>query len=309
MTLLALVIAAGGAGFVVGVYVVAVELVGRRAARRVAAPPGVWRQRIRAARTAAQPHGVSTQRQRQRVVAWLGVGVAVWVVTGWPIAGIAVTAMGVWLPWLLGAGRVAQDRIAKLEALEKWCRRMADTLSGGGAIGLAQAITVSSRQVDDAIAVPVHRLAARLQDGRADRAVVLREFTDVLDDRVADTVGAALLLALRQQSAGVAGVLRQLADGVARDVRARREVEAARAESRQSVRVLLVIQAGVLVLIACVPLFAAPYRSVPGQLVMAILLALIVTMLVWTRRLAVGRAAPRFLGDTPARDDITVGAR
>ena len=145
-----------------------------------------------------------------------------------------------------GSGRVARDRIARLEALGAWCRRMADTLAGGGAIGLAQAIITSAGHAPDPIAPPVRRLAARLRAGEHDHLAVLAAFADELDDRVADQVAAALALALHQQSGGVARVLRQLADGVARDVRARRDIEAERAEARQSLRTLLLIQAGVL---------------------------------------------------------------
>ena len=133
----------------------------------------------------------------------------------------------------------------------------------------------------------------------------MREFADALDDRVADTVAAALLLALQQQSVGIARVLRLLADGVARDVRARREIEAARAESRQSIRMLLLIQAGVLAMLAVVPSFAAPYATPVGQTVMALLLAGTVGLLVWMRRLALGNRPPRFLG-TPAAESRDV---
>ena len=100
--------------------------------------------------------------------------------------------------------------------------------------------------------------------GSSHRAA-LREFADGIDDRVGDTVAAALLLAFDQQSGGVARVLRQLAAGVARDVRARRDIEAERAEARQSIRMLLLIQIGVLGLLAVVPGFAAPYRTDLGQ--------------------------------------------
>ena len=213
------------------------------------------------------------QRSRWRVIAWCGVGVAVWSVTGWPVAGLAVSATGLWAPWLMGSARVISDRLDRLEALEGWCRRMADMLSGGAAMGLAQAITISAGHVDEVIAEPVRRLAAELSDRSISAGAAVREFADTLDDRVADTVAAALLLALQQQSVGIARVLRLLADGVARDVRARREIEAARAESRQSIRMLLLIQAGVLAMLAVVPSFAAPYATPVGQTVMALLLA------------------------------------
>jgi hypothetical protein len=236
---------------------------------------------------------------RWRITGWMIGGIAVWAVTGWPAAGIAVAVVGVWSPWLLGSGRVARERIARLEALGAWCRRMADTLTGGGAVGLAQAIITSAGHAPDPIAAPVRRLAARLQAGQHDQLSVLAEFADELDDRVADQVAAALALALHQQSGGVAGVLRQLADSVARDVRARRDIEAERAEARQSLRTLLLIQAGVLGLLALVPGFAAPYRDPAGQMVMALLLTATVALLVWMRRLALGRPAPRFLTALP----------
>ncbi|MCH6165196.1 type II secretion system F family protein [Pseudonocardia alaniniphila] len=218
--------------------------------------------------------------------------------TGWPVAGLATLATGLWLPWLLGSARLVQERIDTLEALETWCRRMADTLAGGGAIGLAQAIVTSAARVDGPVAAPVRTLARRLQLDQGHPGAALREFADAIDDRTGDAVAAALLLALHQQSTGVARVLRQLADGVARDIRARRDIEAARAESRQSLRMLLIIQVGLLVLLALTPAFAAPYSTPIGQTVMALLLAGTIALLVWMRRLSLGRRAPRFLGET-----------
>jgi hypothetical protein len=295
------------------------------AEQSVAAPPAPWQPRalavVGAVWAAAQavddthdqrqdvrpdlrrdlPGDVRSRRLRRRVLVWSAVGVAVWVVTGWPVAGAALVVVAVWRPWLLGAGRVATARIDRSEALEKWCRRMADTLTGGGAVGLAQAVAVTARHADEPIAAAVRVLARDLRDGDGNVAVSLRRFADTLDDRVADTVAAALLLALHQQSVGVAEVLRQLAAGVARDVRARREIEAERAESRQSIRTLLVIQVGLLGGLALVPGFAAPYTTPGGQVVMALLLAATVAVLVWMRQIAVGRPGPRFLGRLPAR--------
>jgi tight adherence protein B len=268
---------------------------------RVATPAPAWRRRLREVAATARRPDENTRQARRRIALWCGAGAVIWMVTGWPVTGIAVAAGGIWLPWLFGSARIVAQRIERLEALEGWCRRMADTLAGGGAVGLAQAVVVSADHVDEAIAGPVRLLARRLRDGSTGVDVAVRAFADALDDRVADTVAAAILLALRQQSAGVARVLRQLADGVARDVRARRDIEAARAESRQSLRMLLVIQAAVLVMLALVPTFAAPYGTPAGQLVMAALLAATAALLVWMRRLALGRRSPRFLGAGAAR--------
>lgn len=299
MSIGSLTAAAAGSSLAAGVVLIALGL--RRSP--VTGPRPAWlRAGIRAlARTAAPPPDTSALAQRARLAAWCAAGAVVWVLTGWPVAGVAVLVGGVWAPWLLGSAQIARKRIARLEAIEGWCRRMADTLSGGGAVGLAQAIAVTARYAAAEIADPVGVLAARLKDGNVAPGAAIREFADALDDRVADTVAAAIGLALHQQSAGMATVLRQLAEGVARDVRARREIEAARTESRQSVRMLLVIQAGVLVLLALVPSFAAPYSSPAGQLVMVVLLAATVWLLVWMRRLAIRHNQPRFVGSGAAR--------
>lgn len=269
----------------------------------VAAPPAAWRTAAQRAWTAIGDPNRSNADRRRRVAIWLVCGVLVWAVSGWPATGLAVSTAGLWLTWLLGSTRIVRERIEKLEALESWCRRMADTLTGGGAIGLAQAITMvpssaSSSFADGPIEGAVQELARELRERNDEtgRARALREFADTVDDRAGDAVAAALLLALHQQSSGISQVLRQLADGVARDVRARRDIEAARAESRQSIRLLLAIQAGLLVLLAVIPTFAAPYATATGQVVMLVLLAGTAGLLVWMRKLSIGDPAPRYFG-------------
>lgn len=240
--------------------------------------------------------GTERRQHRWRIAGWTVAGLLVWVITGWLVAGVALAGIGAWSPWLLGSARAAQDQIGKIDALSTWCRRMADTLTGGGAIGLAQAITLTSDHAPPQIAAPVRQLAERLRSGHGSPLHAAREFADAVDDPVGDSVAAALGLALHQQSSGVARVLRQLADGVSRDVRARRDIEAERAEARQSIRMLLLIQGGVLAMLALVPGFAAPYGSPLGQLIMATLLAGTFALLIWMRKLAIGNTAPRWFG-------------
>lgn len=233
---------------------------------------------------------------RRGLLVWALLGLAAWAVTGWPVVAVAVLAAGWGLPWLLGSAAVVEARLDRLEALEGWCRRMADMLSGGGAVGLAQAVAVSAERIDPTIAGPVGDLARRLRLGHDDPDAALRAFADAIDDRIGDSVAAALLLALHAQTPGIARVLRQLADGVAGDVRARREIEAERAENRQSIRMLLLIQAGILVFLAVLPGFAEPYGTPVGQAVMLLLLAGTTGLLVWMRKLALGRPEPRYFG-------------
>lgn len=251
-------------------------------------------QRARAMLAGGRP-SMSRREQLVRLAVAVALGGGLWLISGWPVAGIATTGILVGLPWLLGSARVAQDRIERLEALETWCRRMADTLSGGGAVGLVQAIVASARNAPEALTDEIALLARRMQGVRRDDAAALRAFAEAINDPVGDHVAAALILALHQRSTGVARVLRRLADGVAREVRGRRAVEVERAEPRQSMRMLLLIQAGVLLFLALVPNFAAPYRTPLGQIIMAVLLAGTIALLLWMRRLALGQPAPRFL--------------
>ncbi|QJY47795.1 type II secretion system F family protein [Pseudonocardia broussonetiae] len=281
-------VAAGLTVMVAGPNVADRAVTGQRSRRR-------WSP-LRAVLHAARVPGTERGQHRWRITAWMVAGLLVWVITGWPAAGAALAGIGAWSPWLLGSARAAQDQISKIDALSTWCRRMADTLTGGGAIGLAQAITLTSDHAPMQIAGPVQQLAERLRSGHGTPIDALREFADGIDDPVGDSVAAALGLALHQQSSGIARVLRQLADGVSRDVRARRDIEAERAEARQSIRTLLLIQGGVLAMLALVPGFAAPYGSPFGQLIMATLLAGTFALLIWMRKLAVGHSAPRWFG-------------
>lgn len=298
-------IAAAGAGACILLTV----LLGVTARRPDDGPPPVtvpprWRLATGRAWRAIGGPTTSSRARRRRVLVCVTVGTMVWALTGWPATAVATVVAGLWLPWLLGSAHEVRERIEKLEALETWCRRMADTLAGGGAVGLMQAITMfGSRGVraDEPIAAAVDALARSLREGSGmseedPRRAALREFADAVDDRAGDTVAAALLLALSQQSSGVAPVLRQLAEGVARDVRARRDIEAARAEDRQSIRLLLIVQVGILALLAAVPSFAEPYGTGAGQVVMVVLLTGTAGLLVWMRVLALGRPAPRFFG-------------
>lgn len=257
-----------------------------------------WARRVETVLNGGRRGGMSRREQLVRVGVAVALGVGLWLATGWPVAGVATVGILVGLPWLLGSATVVADQIDRLEAVETWCRRMADTLSGGGSIGLVQCLVTNAAHAPEPIADEARLLARRMQGPRRDEAAALRAWADAIDDPVGDQVAGALILALDQQGAGVSRVLRQLADGVAREVSARRAVEAERAEPRQSMRMLLIIQAGILLLLTLVPNFAEPYRTATGQVVMGLLLAGTVGLLVWMRRLAIGQPAPRFLRST-----------
>jgi Flp pilus assembly protein TadB len=218
-------------------------------------------------------------------------------VTGWAMALVLVPIAFVGLPALLSSGP-AQSRIDRLEAMEEWTRSLSGVLTVG--VGLEQALVATMRSTPAAIAPEVTRLVARLR-ARWATEQALRAFADELDDSTGDLVAANLILGARRRGAGLASVLDGLAESVAADVRARRQVEADRAKPRATARWVTIISASVLVVLAVSGTYVEPYRSPLGQVILVGLLAAYVATLVWMKRMAIGRELPRFLGARVAR--------
>ncbi len=216
--------------------------------------------------------------------------------TGWPVAACAAAVAVLALPRVL-TGRTAVQQIRKLEALELWTRRLADLLVAGRA--LEQALEQSAaRNVPPAIASPVSSLARRLRVARMPTEEALRLFADELDDPVGDRIAAALILVARRRGKGASAVLHQLAELVARDVSDRREVEAARAEHRTTVRWIIIIVVAFTAIAVIQRSYAAPFGTPIGQAVLAVVVAFYGAALSWLHRLGSAAVGHRFLTDT-----------
>lgn len=232
-----------------------------------------------------------SQRTSRLLIGGAAAGVVAFVVTGWALALVAVPAAFVGLPILLSSAS-AQDRIVRLEAMEEWTRTLAGVLTVG--VGLEQALVTSLRSTPAAIEPEVTRLVSRLR-ARWKTEDALRAFADELDDATGDLVAANLILGAQRRGAGLASVLEGLAESVAADVRARRQVEADRAKPRATARWVTLISLSVLVVLAISGTYVAPYRTPVGQLILMVLLTAYVATLVWMKRMAIGRPMPRFL--------------
>lgn len=225
----------------------------------------------------------------------LAAGVLAFLVTGWVLALVIVPVAFVGLPVLLSSSSAAQ-RIERLEAMEEWTRSLSGVLTVG--VGLEQALVATLRSTPAAIAPEVTRLVARLR-ARWVTEDALRAFADELDDATGDLVAANLILGARRRGAGLASVLEGLAESVAADVRARRQVEADRAKPRATARWVTLISVGVLVILSVSGTYVKPYQSPLGQVILVALLAMYIATLVWMKRMAIGRAMPRFLSPVP----------
>lgn len=228
---------------------------------------------------------------RMLLLGGLVFGVVAWLITGWVLAVAVVPVAAVGLPMLLSAGSAA-SRIQRLEAMEEWTRSLAGVLTVG--VGLEQALVATLRSTPSPIASEVTRLVARLR-ARWVTEDALRAFADELDDSTGDLIAANLILGARRRGAGLSSVLEGLAESVAADVRARRQVEADRAKPRATARWVTLISTGVLVILAVSGSYVEPYKSPLGQVILVTLLSTYVATLVWMKRMAIGRNLPRFL--------------
>lgn len=230
-----------------------------------------------------------SRRTQLLVIGGLGLGIVAWQVTGWILALVLAPAACIGLPVLLSTAG-ATTQIQRLEALEEWTRSLSGVLTVG--VGLEQALIATLRSTPAPIVAEVNRLAARLR-ARWSTEDALRAFADELNDATGDLVAANLILGARRRGAGLAAVLEGLAESVAADVRARRQVEADRAKPRATARWVTIISAVVIVVLAVSGTYVDPYATPLGQVILATLLGAYVGILVWMKRMANGRPLPR----------------
>jgi Flp pilus assembly protein TadB len=232
-----------------------------------------------------------SSRTRAVLVAGIGLGLLAWLITGWVLAVVIAPVAAIGLPLLLSAPPAAVQ-ISRLEAMEEWTRSLSGVLTVG--IGLEQALVATLRSTPAPINAEVSLLVARLR-ARWDTETALRAFADELDDATGDLIAANLILGARRRGAGLASVLEGLAESVAADVRARRQVEADRAKPRATARWVTLISAIVLVVLALSGKYVEPYSSPIGQVLLVTLLSAYIGTLIWMRRMAVGKPLPRIL--------------
>lgn len=239
------------------------------------------------------------RRTRVLMVGGAVAGLLVALVTGWVIAIVLVPAGIIGIPLLLTPPPAAAS-IEKLEALEEWTRSLSGKLTAGQS--LRSALIKSLQSAPAPIEREVGLMVSRLWNNTATTEDVLRAFAEDLNDSTGDVVASQLILAASGRGqAGLSKALDALAETVASDVRARRQIAADQAKPRTTARTVTVITLGVLGMLAFTGDYIEPYGSPLGQVVLAVLLAAYVATLLWMRRMAVAKPLPRFL-DLPARN-------
>ncbi|MDN5751609.1 MAG: pilus assembly protein TadB, partial [Pseudonocardia sp.] len=207
---------------------------------------------------------------RREVVARAGgtalAAVVTAVATGW-VVGAVLVAAGCWfLPRVLGRDVGHTRRVARIEAVATWTEMIRDTLLA--AAGLEQAILVTAPLAPAPVREEVAALAARLDRG-VRLVPALRLLARDLADPTADLVVAALVIAAEQQARQLTDLLGALAATARERASMRMRVEAGRARSRTSVRVVVGTTTGFAVALVLLnrPYLVA-YDSVTGQAVL-----------------------------------------
>ncbi|MCX5174307.1 type II secretion system F family protein [Streptomyces virginiae] len=230
--------------------------------------------------------------RRTRLVGGALAAVVLWLVTGVFIAGALVFLAVIGVPWLLAPTKSATTRIGKLEALGDWTQRLANVLRLGR--GLDEALQISRKGCPEEIVDEVGDLVDRLQVGWRPTDA-LRLFGDALGDVTADKVVAALVLSAADRGPGLAQALDDLAESVHEEVARRRAIEADRAKPRTTMRWMTIITLAVIGLGFLIPSYTAPYGTLLGQLVLAVLAAGFIGVLALMRQIADTKPVPRFL--------------
>ena len=282
MTALAAVL---GAGVGLGVLLVALGwrgVEGRRPARR-------WTRR-------------QLEGHTLRLAVAVGAAVVVGAGTGWPVAALLATAACWGVPQLFTESKAHARLIAKVEAVASWAEMLRDTMAG--AAGLEQAIIASAPVAPLPIRGEVATLAAGLERERLGPA--LRAFADEVADPTCDLVVAALVLAAEHQASRLGELLGTLAASARDQATMRLRVEAGRARTRTSVRVIVGVTLGLALFLAILNHgYLAPYSSPLGQFVLLVVGVLFALAFAWlakiTRPVEPARLLRRRLGAEEAR--------
>jgi tight adherence protein B len=249
--------------------------------------------------------GVGTSRPARKGAglrvprSWLvaaAVGVVVLVASGWVAVAAGAAGACVIVPAILTSGAESDRRIARLEGLAGFTRRLADLLASGAVGSLDQALRRAETGCPAAIHPEVAALVSRMGPHGLEPA--LRAFGRDLADSAGDHVAMALILRARNGGRGLATVLVNLASDVDDQVRMRRQIKAERARPMSSIRGLVILTVAVWVLSAVfLREYMSPYSSPDGQLALVVIVGDFALGMAWLRRLTRPVVGARFLAD------------
>lgn len=227
-----------------------------------------------------------------RLVGAVLLAIIIEAVTRWPVAALGLGGLVAFWPALMGGSRDEQQQILRLEAVVTWCEALRDTTTGHA--GLEQAIPATAENAAPPIRPALLRLTGQLR-AKVPLEQGLQDLAEQLNHS-ADLIIAALQMNVRTRGDGLVGVLTNLALAGREALDLRRKITAGRAGDRRAVQLMLLIVLAVATfLVLFSDAYTAPYRSVSGQVALAVVLGLFATSFLWIRKLAMAKPAAPFL--------------
>jgi Flp pilus assembly protein TadB len=237
------------------------------------------------------------ERANLRIGLAVGAAVVVGAATGWPVGALLAGLAGWGAPGLLGGAKGGSVAVARIEAIAGWAEMLRDTMAG--AAGLEQAIVATATVAPLPIRAEVVTLSVRLEGERL--APALRAFADDVADPTCDLVVAALILAAEHQAQRLGELLGSLAQAARDQATMRLRVEAGRARTRTSVRVIVGATGGLALGLAILNRgYLAPYDSAVGQLVLLLVGGVFAAAFMWLAKMTRPATVERFLGNEAA---------
>ena len=227
-----------------------------------------------------------------RLTAGLLLAALIFAVTRWPVAAVGLGGLVAFWPALMGGSKEEQQQIVRLEAVVTWCEALRDTTTGHA--GLEQAIPATAQNAPPAIRPALLRLTGQLRS-KVPLEQALQDLAEQLNHS-ADLIIAALQMNVRTRGDGLVGVLTNLAVAGREELDLRRKITASRAGDRRAVQLMLgIVLAVATFLVLFSHTYTAPYRSVAGQVALAVVMSLFATSFAWIRKLASAKPATPFL--------------
>jgi tight adherence protein B len=212
--------------------------------------------------------------------------------TRWPVGMLAGLAVGFFARDLFTNRAQQRHQTDRTEAIASWTEMLRDTMAA--AAGLEQAIITTAPLAPEAIRPEIAALVTRLQRERLGPA--LAALGEDLADPTADLVVSALTLAASGEAQELGELLASLASAARDSATMRIRVDATRARTRTSVRIITSVTVGMaLLLIVLNRSYLTPFNSATGQIVLLAVFACFGGAFIWLASMAHYIAPERFL--------------
>jgi tight adherence protein B len=219
------------------------------------------------------PGKLSNRLRDVELIHWMmgaAVCVTVWLLSGWPVAGLGLGIGAIVLPRVFGGRAKRNLELRRTDAIATWADQIRDTMSA--AAGIEQAIIQTALNPPPAIATELGQAARNLEIYPLERT--LRILAEDLDHPSADMVIVSLIHAATHEAANVSEVLSRLAVAIRGDVRMRTRIEVGRARLRTAAMWTVAVSLSVSIyLVIFAPEMVEGYDEPAGQMWLIVVFA------------------------------------